>query len=54
MVPKKEKIKPPTKPELTDAGKQTKKKHPSGGRVLAEESVAIKEGIKKPKPKKNK
>jgi hypothetical protein len=54
MAPKKENVKPPTKRELTDAGKQTPKKHPSGGRVLAEESVAINEGVKKPKPKRNK
>ena len=42
----KERIKPPTKRELTDAGKQTRKRHPSGARVLAEESVAVHEGVK--------
>ncbi len=41
-----ETIKPPTRRELTDAGKQTGKRHPSGARVLAEESVAVREGIK--------
>jgi len=46
MAPKKEKIKPPTQRELTDAGKQARKKHPSGARVLAEESVAVHEGIR--------
>ena len=45
-MPKKETIRPPTKRELTDAGKQTRKRHPSGARVLAEESVAAHEGIR--------
>ena len=46
---KKETIKPPTRRELTDAGKQTEKRHPSGARVLAEESVAVREGIRRKK-----
>lgn len=42
----KERIKPPTRKELTDAGKQTRKRHPSGARVLAEQSVAVHEGVR--------
>jgi hypothetical protein len=45
-MPIKETIKPPTKRELTDAGKQARKRHPSGARVLAEESVAVHEGLR--------
>jgi hypothetical protein len=46
---RKETIKPPTRRELTDAGKQTGKMHSSGARVLAEESVAVREGIRRKK-----
>jgi hypothetical protein len=45
MATKKETIKTPTQKELSDASKQAKKHHPSGGRVLAEQSVAVKKGI---------
>jgi len=44
---KKETIKPPTKKELTDASKQLKKRHSSGGRVMADKSVAVRQ--QKPK-----
>jgi len=43
---KKETIKPPTRRELTVAGRQAQKKHSSGARVLAEESVAVREEIR--------
>ena len=44
----KEKIKPPTKRELSDGSNLLRKKHPAGGRVLAEESVAKREKVKPP------
>jgi hypothetical protein len=44
---KKERIKPPTKRELTDASKQLKKGHSSAGRVMADASVAKREGVRK-------
>lgn len=47
----KETIKPPTKKELTDASKLLKKGHSSGGRVMADKSVAVREGIVKGKKK---
>ena len=47
MAPKKERIKPPTKRALKDASKLLVRKHPAGGRVLADASVAKREGIKK-------
>jgi hypothetical protein len=49
---KKEKIKPPTKGALTDASKQLRLGHPSGGRTEADESVAVQQGVRKPKKKK--
>ena len=42
---RKETIKPPTKKELTDASKQLRKGHPSGGRTLADKSVAVRQGV---------
>jgi hypothetical protein len=45
----KEIIKPPTKKELKDASEQLRKGHSSGGRTLADESVAVREGIVKRK-----
>jgi len=45
----KEIIKPPTKKELKDASEQLRKGHSSGGRTLADESVAVREGIVKGK-----
>ena len=47
MATKKETIKPPTKREKTDASKELRKGHPSGGRVLAEASVAKRQGAAK-------
>jgi hypothetical protein len=52
MTVKKELIKPPTKKELTDASKELKKGHSSGGRVMADKSVAVKQGIIKSTAKK--
>jgi hypothetical protein len=49
---KRETIKPPTKKETTDASKQLKKKHSSGGRVMADKSVAVRQGAAKRSPKK--
>ncbi len=46
-MPKQEKIIPPTSKALTDASNQLKGKHPSGGRVLADQSVAKREGAKR-------
>jgi hypothetical protein len=47
----KETIRPPTRRELKDGSKQLKKKHPSGGRVLADESVAVRQGVAKRRKK---
>jgi len=44
---KKETIKPPTKRELTDASKELRKGHPSGGRTMADKSVAVRQGAAK-------
>jgi hypothetical protein len=44
---RKETIKPPTKRELTDASKELRKGHPSGGRTLADKSVAVRQGVAK-------
>lgn len=49
MATKKETITPPTKKELEDASKQLRKGHSSGGRVLVERAIAIKQGIIKKK-----
>ena len=42
---KKEKIAPPTKRELSDGSKELKKGHSSGGRTLADASVARRQGV---------
>jgi hypothetical protein len=47
MAKSKETIKPPTRRELTDAAKQLKQGHPSGGRVMADASVAKRQGVKR-------
>lgn len=52
MTKKKETIKPPTKKELTDASKELKKGHSSGGRTMADQSVAVRQGAAKRKKKK--
>ena len=49
---KKETITPPTKRELSDASKQLKSGHSSGGRVMADKSVAVRQGATKSPPKK--
>jgi hypothetical protein len=41
----KERIVPPTKKALKDASKELRKKHPSGGRTLADESVAKRQRV---------
>jgi hypothetical protein len=51
VVKRKETIKPPTKKELTDASKELKKGHSAGGRILAEASVAKRQGVKSGKKK---
>jgi hypothetical protein len=43
----KEIIVPPSKRALKDASKQLKKGHPSGGRTMADKSVASREGVKR-------
>jgi len=44
---KKETIKPPTARELKDASKQLRAGHSSAGRVMADKSVAVREGVAK-------
>ncbi len=51
MVKKKETIKPPSKKALSDASKQTKRGHPSGARTLADESVAVRQGVRSSRKK---
>jgi len=48
---KKETIKPPTKAELSKASKALRDGKSLGGRVMAEKSVAVREGVGKPKKK---
>jgi hypothetical protein len=43
----KEKIVPPSKRELKDASKELKKRHPSGGRTMADQAVAKRQGAKR-------
>jgi hypothetical protein len=43
----KELIKPPTKKELHDASKQMRGGHSSGGRTMADASVAKKQRVKR-------
>jgi hypothetical protein len=52
QMPKKETIKPPSKKELTDASKQLSKGHSSGGRTMADASVAKRQGVGKGSRKK--
>jgi hypothetical protein len=47
MPGKKETIKPPTRKDLTDASKQLRKGHGSGGRTMADASVAKRQGVKR-------
>ena len=46
-MPKKETITPPSKRDLRDASKELRKGHPSGGRTMADQSVAKREGAKR-------
>ena len=48
---RKERISPPTKRSTTDGSKELKKGHPAGGRVLADKSVAVKQGVARSKGK---
>lgn len=48
---KKETIKPPTKKETSDAARELRKGHPSGGRTMADRSVAVRQGVVKPRGK---
>jgi hypothetical protein len=45
----KERISPPTKRELRDASKELRRGHSSAGRVLAEQSVAKRQGVRRSK-----
>lgn len=49
---KKETISPPTKKALKDGSGETRRGHSSGARTLADQSVAVREGVVKGKPKK--
>jgi hypothetical protein len=44
-MPRKEIINPPNKNELKDASKELRKGHPSGGRTMADASVAKRQGV---------
>jgi len=46
MVKNKERIKPPTKKELASASKLLRHGSSAGGRVLADESVAKRQGVR--------
>jgi hypothetical protein len=48
----KETIKPPSRAELKDASKQLRAGHPSGGRTMADKSVAVRQGVSKASGKK--
>jgi len=38
----------PTRNELRDASKEMRRGHPAGGRVEAEEHIAVRKGLRKP------
>jgi hypothetical protein len=52
MARGKETIKPPTRRELSDASKELRGGHPSGGRTMADASVARRQDVSKNPPKK--
>ncbi|OIQ82572.1 hypothetical protein GALL_356420 [mine drainage metagenome] len=52
MGTKKETIKPPTKKETTNASQALRKGQSAGGRVMADKSVAVRQGVAKPAAKK--
>ena len=45
---RKETIKAPTKREVSDASRELRAGHPSGGRTMADKSVAVRQGVSKP------
>ncbi len=47
----KETIKPPNRKELSSASKEMKGGSSAGGRVMAEKSVAVRQGVSKPSSK---
>jgi hypothetical protein len=46
----KEKVIPPSKKDLGEAGKELRKGSGPGGRVLVEKRIAKQQGVKRPKP----
>jgi hypothetical protein len=50
MATGKETIKPPTNKEVRDASKELRQGHSSGGRTMADRSVAVRQGVSKPAP----
>lgn len=48
----KETIKPPSKKDTSAASKDLRKGSPVGGRVMADKSVAVRQGVAKPSGKK--
>ncbi len=48
----KETIKPPTEKETKDASKELRGGHSSGGRTMADKSVAVRQGVAKPSKRK--
>jgi len=49
---KKETIKPPTQKDVSAASKQLRQGNPVAGRVMADRSVAVRQGVSKPARKK--
>lgn len=45
-------VPPPTRKELHDASKEMRLRHPAGGRVEAEEHIAVRKGLRKPAKRK--
>jgi hypothetical protein len=45
MAKGKETIKPPSKKETSDASKEMRKGHSSGGRTIADASIAKRQGV---------
>lgn len=48
MTKGKETIKPPTQREVRDASRELRAGHSSGGRTMADRSVAVRQGVSKP------
>ena len=53
MATGKEMINPPTARALKDASKELRRRHPSGGRTMADAAVAKREGVRRRKEKRN-